>query len=130
MNKLVLALVVGTFAVAAGAQTPSATNQMKQETVQQTTQAAVPTPDMKAAEAHKNVTKSKKHKKAKKSKKEKQAMAHEATSSASNATTGAATAKQAEANTAMSKADSAAKKAPPKMDTPAAQNAMQKAAKP
>jgi hypothetical protein len=130
MNKLLLTLVVGTFAVAAGAQTPAPSNQMKQDTVQQTTQAAQPTADMKAAEAQKNVTKSKKHAKAKKSKKEKQAMAHESTSTAANANTGAATAKQAEANAAASKADSATKKAPPKMGTPAADSAMQKAAKP
>ncbi|HEY7903944.1 MAG TPA: hypothetical protein VIH36_10860 [Casimicrobiaceae bacterium] len=130
MNKLIIALVAGTFAAMAGAQTPAAdTNQMKQQQVQQTTKAAEPTSGMKADEAQKNVDKSKKHAK-NKNKKHKQDMAKDTTSKAANANTGATTSMKAEQNTAASKADSATKKAPPTMGTPANENSMQKASKP
>ncbi len=128
MNKLLIALVAGLFAAVAGAQTPAATGQMKQDQVKSTTQAAanVNTGATAAQNAEKNVAKSKKHTKAK-GKKHKQDMTKSATTAAANANTGATTAAMGAKNTAKSKADSAMMKPAPQMGTPAADKAMEKA---
>ena len=128
MNKLIVALIAGTFVSVAAAQTtaPADTKQMKQQQLQDTTKAASPTADMKAAEAEKNVAKSKKHAK-NKDKKHKQEMAASTTKGATGGS-GPAMAAQAEKNAAASTADSATRKTPPVMGEH--NDAMQKAAKP
>lgn len=127
MKTLIAALIAGTFVSVAAAQTPApANNQMKQQQLQDTTKAASPTADMKAAEAEKNVAKSKKHAK-NKNKKQKQEMAASTTKGATGGS-GPAMAAQAEKNAAASKADSATRKTPPVMGEH--NDAMQKAAKP
>jgi hypothetical protein len=126
MNKLIVALIAGTFAALAGAQGTATTNQTKQQEVQQTTQAAEPSPAMKADTANKNVEKSKKHAK-NKDKKAKQEMVDTTTKGVTN-NYGQGTAMQAEKNTAASKADSATRKTPPKMGDN--EKALQKAATP
>jgi len=130
MNKLIVALIAGAFAVTVGAQAP-ATKTEKQDMVKSTTEAAsnANTGATTAKKGEENVAKSKKHAK-NKDKKAKQDMAKSTTEAASNAHTGATTAKNAEKTTAASKADSEMKKAPPQMGTPAADSAMQKASKP
>ncbi|MEO8975324.1 MAG: hypothetical protein ABI552_06135 [Casimicrobiaceae bacterium] len=130
MNKLIVALVAGTFAAIAGAQTPPTTNQMKQQEVQKMTEAAKPTAGMQAAEAAKNVSNSKKHKAKKLTKKQKQAQVAATTEAGSTTHTGATTAAQGAANTAESKAVSPTRLKAPSMGTPAAESAMQKASKP
>lgn len=132
MNKIVAALIALAFAAVAGAQTPAATAEMKakDKTVDSVTKAEsnVNTGATTATQAKKNVAKSKKH--AKMSKKAKHDSVQGMTESASTGHTGATTAEQAAKNTAMSKADNAKRDAAPKMGTPAAESAMQKASKP
>ena len=128
MNKLIVALIAGTLVSIAAAQTPAPadTTQMKQQQLQDTTKAASPTADMKAAEAEKNVAKSKQHAK-NKDKKHKQELAG-STTKAATAGSGPAMAAQAEKNSAASKADSAKRKEPPVMGEH--NDALQKASKP
>jgi len=128
MNKLIVALIAGTFVSVAAAQTPAPadTNQMKQQQLQDTTKAASPTAGMKSTEAEKNVAKSKTHAK-NKDKKHKQDMVGSTTKGATGGS-GPAMATQAEKNAAASKADSAKRKEPPVMGEH--NDAMQKAAKP
>lgn len=132
MNKIVAALITLAFAAVAGAQTPAATTDVKakQDVVKSTTEAAsnANTGATAAKHAEKNVAKSKKH--AKMSKKAKQHAVKSTTEAASTSHTGAATADQAAKNTAASKSENAMRNAAPKMGTPAADSAMQKASKP
>lgn len=132
MNKIVAALVALTFAAVAGAQTPApaAGVKAKQDMVKSTTEAAsnANTGATTAAHAEKNVAKSKKH--AKMSKKAKHDAVKSTTEAASTTHTGATTADQAAKATAMSKSENAVRNAAPKMGTPAADSAMQKASKP
>lgn len=130
MNKLIVALIAGTFAAVAGAQAPAVKPDVKakQDMVNSTTKAAAE--DHSGAAMEKTHKATKKHKKHKTTAKAKQDMVKSTTETASNANTGATTADQAAKNTAMSKAQSPTRVAPPKMGTPAADSAMQKAAKP
>ncbi|MEO6928733.1 MAG: hypothetical protein ABI190_06150 [Casimicrobiaceae bacterium] len=128
MHKLIVALVAGTFAAIAGAQTPAATGQMKQApaaapAAMAPAPAAAPAmaPAMEKSQKH---TKTKKmHKKAK-SNKSKASDAGAMTQHATSPTNTTAAAGMDKA-----KMDAAPKKAP-SMGTPAAESAMQKASKP
>ena len=139
MNKLIVALIAGVFAAAVGAQTPApaaestakklTTNPKAAEVGAVTKQESnINTGATDAKEQAANVAKSKQDPKALKTNKEKEAAVAATTTAGSTTSTGATTAAQQKANVEKSKMDPKAVK--PKLGTPEAEAAMQKASKP